>query len=55
MWAYPAMQFKTALSFLRSTRAPLDRFITHTLGLDETEKGIEVTGSEGSMKVVVVP
>jgi L-iditol 2-dehydrogenase len=55
MWAYPAMQFKTALSFLKNTTAPLDRFITHTMSLAETEKGIEVTGSEGSMKVVVVP
>ena len=55
MWAYPAMQFKTALSFLKNSRAPLDRFITHRLPLEETEKGIELTGSEGSMKVVVEP
>ena len=55
MWAYPAMQFKTALSFLKNSRAPLDRFITHRLPLAETQKGIELTGSEGSMKVVVEP
>lgn len=55
MWAYPAMQFKTALSFLEHTRAPLDRFITHRVPLARTEEGIAITGSEGSMKVVVEP
>ena len=55
MWAYPAMQFKTALSFLKNQKAPLERFITHRLPLADTSKGIELTGSEGSMKVVVEP
>ncbi|MEE2657697.1 MAG: zinc-binding dehydrogenase [Candidatus Latescibacterota bacterium] len=55
MWAYPAIQFKTAMSFLKNTTAPLDEFITHRLSLAETEKGIDITGSEGSMKVVVTP
>ncbi len=55
MWAYPPMQFKTALSFLKNTRAPLDRFITHRLGLDRIGEGIDITGSEGSMKVVIEP
>ena len=55
MWAYPAMQFKTALSFLRNSAAPLDRFITHRVALADTEEGIRLTGSEGSMKVVVEP
>ena len=49
------MQFKTALSFLKNTRAPLDRFITHRLGLDRIGEGIDITGSEGSMKVVIEP
>ena len=55
MWAYPAMQFKTALSFLKNSKAPLDKFITHRVSLSDTEKGIDITGSEGSMKVVVEP
>ena len=55
MWAYPAMQFKTALSFLKNSAAPLDRFITHRVALADTEEGIRLTGSEGSMKVVVEP
>ena len=55
MWAYPPMQFKTALSFLRNTNAPLDRFITHRIGLDRIADGINITGSEGSMKVVIEP
>ncbi len=55
MWAYPAMQFKTALSFLKNTRAPLDKFITHRMSLADTAKGIDVTGTEGSMKVVIEP
>lgn len=55
MWAYPAMQFKTALSFLKNTRAPLDRFITHRLPLDRIGEGLEITGSESAMKVVIEP
>ena len=55
MWAYPSMQFKTALSFLKNTAAPLDRFITHRLPLGQIAEGIDITGSEGSMKVVVEP
>ncbi len=55
MWAYPAMQFKTALSFLKNTSAPLDRFITHRLPLAEITQGIDLTGSENAMKVVIEP
>ncbi len=55
MWAYPAMQFKTALSFLKNTRAPLDRFITHRLPLGKIGEGLEITGSESAMKVVIEP
>ena len=55
MWAYPAMQFKTALSFLKNTRAPLDKFITHRLPLSSLAEGIDITGTEGSMKVVIDP
>lgn len=55
MWAYPAMQFKTALSFLKNTKAPLDKFITHRLPLSSIAEGIDITGSEGSMKVVIEP
>jgi len=55
MWAYPPMQFKTALSFLRNSSAPLDRFITHHVELERIAEGIDITGSEGSMKVVVEP
>ncbi len=55
MWAYPAMQFKTALSFLKNTKAPLDQFITHRLPLESIAEGIDITGSEGSMKVVIEP
>ena len=55
MWAYPPMQFKTALSFLKNTKAPLDKFITHRLPLSSIAEGIDITGSEGSMKVVIEP
>ena len=55
MWAYPAMQFKTALSFLKNTDAPLDKFITHRLPLGDIAQGIDITGGEGSMKVVIEP
>ena len=55
MWAYPSMQFKTALSFLRSTVAPLDRFITHRLPLSDIREGLDITGGEEAMKVVIEP
>ena len=49
------MQFKTALSFLRRTTAPLDRFITHRLPLSDIREGLDITGGEAAMKVVVEP
>ena len=55
MWAYPSMQFKTALSFLRRTTAPLDRFITHRLPLSDIREGLDITGGESAMKVVIEP
>ncbi len=55
MWAYPGMQFKTALSFLKNTRAPLDRFITHRLPLARIAEGLDITGGETAMKVVIEP
>ena len=55
MWGYPPILFKTALTFLKNTQAPLDSFITHRLPLEKVSEGIDITGSEGSMKVVIEP
>jgi threonine dehydrogenase-like Zn-dependent dehydrogenase len=55
MWGYPPILFKTALAFLKNTSAPLDSFITHRLPLEKITEGIDITGSEGSMKVVIEP
>ena len=49
------MQLRTALSFLKNTKAPLDGFITHRLRLESIAEGIDITGSEGSIKVVIEP
>lgn len=55
VWAYPQIQFQTALDFLQRTRAPLHRLITHHLPLNQLEHGIDILGEEGVYKVVIEP
>lgn len=55
VWAYPQIQFQTALDFLQITRAPLSELITHHLPLYQLEKGIDMLGQEGVYKVVIEP
>ncbi len=55
VWAYPQIQFQTALDFLQRTRAPLQKLITHHLPLNQLENGIDMLGNEGVYKVVVEP
>ena len=55
VWAYPQIQFQTALDFLQITRAPLQELITHHLPLHQLEKGIDMLGQEGVYKVVIEP
>ena len=55
VWAYPQIQFQTALDFLERTRAPLNELITHHLPLYQLEKGIDMLGQEGVYKVVIEP
>ena len=55
VWAYPQIQFQTALDFLQRTRAPLHKLITHHLPLNQLESGIEMLGNEGVYKVVIEP
>ena len=55
VWAYPQIQFQTALDFLQITRAPLHELITHHLPLYQLEKGIDMLGQEGVYKVVIEP
>lgn len=55
VWAYPQIQFQTALDFLQRTRAPLHELITHHLPLDQLETGIDMLGQEGVYKVVIEP
>lgn len=55
VWAYPQIQFQTALDFLQRTRAPLHELITHHLPLNQLESGIEMLGNEGVYKVVIEP
>ena len=55
VWAYPQIQFQTALDFLQRTRAPLQKLITHHLPLNQLESGIEMLGNEGVYKVVIEP
>ncbi|MBI1925655.1 zinc-binding dehydrogenase [Candidatus Poribacteria bacterium] len=55
VWAYPQIQFQTALEFLERTHAPLTELITHHLPLNRLEKGIQMLGDEGVYKVVIEP
>ncbi len=55
VWAYPQIQFQTALDYLDITRAPLLELITHHLPLYQLEKGIDMLGQEGVYKVVIEP
>lgn len=55
VWAYPQIQFETALEFLQRTNAPLEELITDYLPLEKFEEGIEMLGVEGVYKVVVRP
>ena len=55
VWAYPQIQFQTALDFLQITRAPLSELITHHLPLYQLEKGLDMLGQEGVYKVVIEP
>ena len=55
VWAYPQIQFQTALDFLQTTTAPLDVLITQHLPLVQLEEGIQMLGQEGVYKVVIEP
>ena len=55
VWAYPQIQFQTALDFLQRTRAPLHKLTTHHLPLNQLEDGIDMLGKEGVYKVVIEP
>ena len=55
VWAYPQIQFQTALDFLQRTRAPLHKLITHHLPLNQLEHGIDMLGKEGVYKVLIEP
>ena len=55
VWAYPQIQFQTALDFLQTTTAPLNVLITQHLPLVQLEAGIQMLGQEGVYKVVIEP
>jgi len=55
VWAYPQIQFKTALAALAQSRAPLEDLITHRLPLEQTEDAIHMLGKDGVLKVAIEP
>jgi threonine dehydrogenase-like Zn-dependent dehydrogenase len=55
VWAYPQIQFGTALAALAQIEAPLEDLITHRLPLEEVEDAIQMLGKEGVLKVVIEP
>ena len=52
---YPQVTFKEALSLLLRTSAPVRNLVTHVFPLAETERALQVSGSEGTCKVVIKP
>jgi L-iditol 2-dehydrogenase len=55
VWAYPQIQFETALAALAQIEAPLEDLITHSLPLEQVENAIQMLGEEGVLKVVIQP
>jgi threonine dehydrogenase-like Zn-dependent dehydrogenase len=55
VWAYPQIQFGTALAALAHIEAPLEDLITHRLPLEEAENAIQMLGEKGVLKVVIKP
>ena len=55
VWAYPPIQFETALSLLQRTAAPIDELLSTPLPLAELEEGLRLTGREETVKVVINP
>jgi L-iditol 2-dehydrogenase len=55
VFAYPFMQFETALSLLKRSSAPFEELLTATMPLADLEKGIHMTGDEQAVKIVVQP
>lgn len=55
VWAYPPIQFETALSFLHRSSAPLEKLLSESIPLAKLEHGLEMTGREDVLKVVVEP
>jgi L-iditol 2-dehydrogenase len=54
-WAYPALIFRDAISFLERTTLPVEEVVTHVLPLEEVSKGMELAGSEGVGKIAITP
>ena len=54
-WSNPMVIFRDAISFLERTALPVQDLVTHVFPLEEIGKGLELTGSEGVGKVVIVP
>ena len=55
VWAYPPMQFETALSLLERSSAPFEDLVSATLPLPQLEEGLRMTGDEQVVKVVIEP
>jgi L-iditol 2-dehydrogenase len=55
VWAYPPIQFETALALLQRSAAPLEELLSATLPLAQLEAGLQLTGSEETIKVVIDP
>ena len=54
-WAYPALIFRDAISFLERTSLPVEEVVTHVFPLDGFSKGLDLTGSDGVGKVAITP
>lgn len=54
-WAYPQVQFEPAMDMLLRTSLPMDDLFTHRMPLAQVQAGIEVTGTNDCLKVLLKP
>lgn len=54
-WSYPPMQFKTGIDFLLRATVPVEKLVTHHMGIAQLQQAVEMLVEPGVMKVVIEP
>lgn len=54
-WAYPQVQFEPVMDMLLRTKLPIDDLFTHRMPLAQVQAGLEMTGTNDCLKVLLKP